>query len=90
MQAAVDHVVVHECADVQEIEGGGDGEEGDGPTAAELKAYRARPLLKGKIGAKSKKKYRDPLYVTDSVMRVHPGLLVRLQKIANRIFTGTR
>jgi hypothetical protein len=55
------------------------------PLMPEIRAYRALPVAKGKISPKSKKKkHRDPLFLTPKVMRVHPGLLVRLQKIANR------
>lgn len=56
----------------------------DRPSPSELKAYKARPVRKGKVAKKSKQKFRDPQFVTDRVMRVHPGLLVRLQRIANR------
>lgn len=52
------------------------------PLLPEIRAYRARPVAKGKVSAKSKVKYRDPMFVTEKVMRVQPGLLVRLQKIA--------
>ena len=53
------------------------------PRAAELRAYHARPLARGKVSAKSKIKYRDPTFVSERVMRLHPGLLVRLQRLAN-------
>jgi hypothetical protein len=54
------------------------------PSPAEVRAYRARPVAKGKIAKKDRKKYRNPAYVTDHIMRLHKGLLVRLQKIAKR------
>jgi hypothetical protein len=54
------------------------------PTSLELRAYRARPLAKGKVSFRSQVKYRDPAFVTERVMRLHPGLLVRVQRIANR------
>jgi Bacterial protein of unknown function (DUF882) len=66
------------------------------PLLPEIRAYRARPLLPKKLAntkatvknaaalAKSKKKYRDPMFVTEQVMRIDPGLLARLQKVANR------
>jgi hypothetical protein len=56
----------------------------DRPLLPEIRAYRARPLARGKVSAKSKKKYRDNMFVTENVMRIDPGLLERLQKIANR------
>jgi hypothetical protein len=58
------------------------------PLLPEIRAYRARPLAVGKNGAKIKltakniHKYRDPMFVTEKVMRVQPGLLTRLQKVA--------
>lgn len=55
----------------------------DKPSEKALRAYAALPLRKGKAKKNDKKKYRDPLFVSDRVMRVHPGLLVRLQKLAN-------
>lgn len=60
------------------------------PLLPEIRAYRARPLAVTKSGAKIKittknvHKYRDPMFVTEKVMRVQPGLLTRLQKVANR------
>lgn len=60
------------------------------PLLPEIRAYRARPLAVTKAGAKIKitaknvHKYRDPMFVTEKVMRVQPGLLARLQKVANR------
>lgn len=60
------------------------------PLLPEIRAYRARPLAVTKTGAKIKitaknvHKYRDPMFVTEKVMRVQPGLLARLQKVANR------
>jgi hypothetical protein len=66
------------------------------PLLPELKAYRARPLMPKKLldakvtvknaaaVAKAKTKYRDPQFVTERVMRIDPGLLARLQKVANR------
>ncbi|MEY4512202.1 MAG: hypothetical protein RLZZ450_4324 [Pseudomonadota bacterium] len=58
------------------------------PLLPEIRAYRARPLAVTKTGAKIKitaknfHKYRDPMFVTEKVMRVQPGLLTRLQKVA--------
>jgi len=58
------------------------------PLLPEVRAYRARPLPVAKNGSKIKltakniHKYRDPMFVTEKVMRVQPGLLVRLQKVA--------
>lgn len=66
------------------------------PLLPEIRAYRARPLLPQKLQnvrvtvknaatiARAKAKFRDPMFVTDHVMRIDPGLLERLQKIANR------
>jgi len=60
------------------------------PLLPEIRAYRARPLPIAKNGAKLKitaknfHKYRDPMFVTEKVMRVQPGLLLRLQKVAKR------
>jgi hypothetical protein len=51
----------------------------DRPTPEEIRAYQKRPL---KSGPKSKR--RDPLFVSAEVMRVHPGLLSRLQQVANK------
>jgi uncharacterized protein YcbK (DUF882 family) len=65
------------------------------PLLPEIRAYRARKLMPAKLRdqqvttknaaavAKAKAKYRDPQFVTEHVMRVDPGLLERLQKIAN-------
>jgi hypothetical protein len=65
------------------------------PLLPEIKAYRARPLMPKKLlnakvtvknaaaVARAKSKYRDPLFVTERVMRIDPGLLERLQKVAN-------
>lgn len=53
------------------------------PLLPEIRAYRARPLRPKKVSKKSKQKFRDPLFVADHVMRLHPGLLARLQKIAD-------
>jgi len=50
------------------------------PMLPEIHAYRALPVPKGK--ASKNKRYRDPAFVTERVMRLNPGLLVRLQKIA--------
>ncbi len=67
----------------------------DRPLQPEIKAYRARPLMPKKLRdtkvtvknaaavARAKTKYRDPQFVTERVMRIDPGLLERLQKIAN-------
>jgi hypothetical protein len=58
------------------------------PLLPEIRAYRARPLpvaksgTKIKVTAKNFHKYRDPMFVTEKVMRVQPGLLTRLQKVA--------
>jgi uncharacterized protein YcbK (DUF882 family) len=52
------------------------------PLLPEIRAYRARPLRKGKVAQSKAKKFRDPMFLTDKVMRVHPGLVLRLQKIA--------
>jgi hypothetical protein len=49
------------------------------PSPTEIREYQKRPL---KSGPKSKR--RDPLFVSAQVMRVHPGLLVRLQKLAQK------
>ena len=49
------------------------------PLLPEIKAYQRRPLDRGPAP-----KRRRPEYLTDSVMRVHPDLAVRLQKIAQR------
>ncbi len=54
------------------------------PTAAELRAYRALPLARGKGKRSGKGKFRDPAFVSERIMRLHPGLLLRLQRIANR------
>ena len=54
------------------------------PSAAELRAYRQRPVAKGKVAKKNRHKFRDPAFVTARVMRVNRGLLARLQKVANR------
>ncbi len=58
--------------------------DGERPTDAELRAYRALPAATAKARRGSKKKYRDPQFVSEHVMRLHAGLLVRLQRIANR------
>jgi hypothetical protein len=52
------------------------------PSEKALRAYAALPVRKGKVNKKDKRKYRDPLFVSDGVMRIHPGLLARLQKVA--------
>lgn len=57
------------------------------PSVKALRAYAAMPVrkTKGKLTkAEKKRKYRDPLFVSERVMRVHPGLLSRLQKLAHR------
>jgi hypothetical protein len=56
------------------------------PLLPEIRAYRARPVAPtgkaAKLAKNKQKKYRDPLYLTENVMRLNPGLLVRLQKVA--------
>jgi hypothetical protein len=54
------------------------------PTPAELRAYRAKPIAKGKVAKRNAHKFRNPAFVSARVMRVHKGLLQRLQKVANR------
>jgi Bacterial protein of unknown function (DUF882) len=49
------------------------------PLPDEIRAYQKRPLARG-----PKSKRRDPLFVSAQVMRVHPGLLSRLQQVANK------
>jgi hypothetical protein len=49
------------------------------PLLPEIKAYQRRPLDRG-----PEHKRRKPEYLSESVMRVHPDLAVRLQKIAER------
>lgn len=49
------------------------------PSLAEIRAYQQRPVDRG-----PKAKRRDPAYLSEHVMRVHPGLLVRLQRVAKR------
>ena len=56
----------------------------DRPTNGEVQAYRARPVARGKVGKRGKRKFRDPAFVSERIMRVHRGLLLRLQKVANR------
>lgn len=56
----------------------------DRPTNAEVRAYRARPVARGKVGKKGKRRFRNPAFVSERIMRVHRGLLVRLQRVANR------
>lgn len=56
------------------------------PSVKALRAYAAMPMRKAKgklTKSEKKKKYRDPLFVSERVMRVHPGLLSRLQKLAD-------
>ncbi|HEY6879828.1 MAG TPA: DUF882 domain-containing protein [Polyangiales bacterium] len=65
------------------------------PLLPEIRAYRARPLMPKKLQnasvtaknaavvARAKAKFRDPMFVTEHVMRIDPGLLERLQKVAN-------
>ncbi len=49
------------------------------PGLPEIKAYRRLPVDRG-----PREKRRDAAYVSKSVRRVHPGLLSRLQRVANR------
>lgn len=49
------------------------------PMAAELAAYQRRPLDKG-----PSERRRDPAFLTSQIMRLHPGLLERLQKVVER------
>jgi len=49
------------------------------PTPAEIAAYAKRPLDRGPLSRR-----RDPLRLTESVLRLHPELLVRLQQVAGR------
>lgn len=49
------------------------------PLPAEIRAYQRRPLDRG-----PRSKRRDPLFVSVQVMRLHPGLLSRLQKVADK------
>ena len=50
----------------------------DRPELAEIKAYQKLPVDRG-----PKAKRRNAAYVSKNVMRVHPGLLSRLQRVAN-------
>ncbi|MDB4987638.1 MAG: outer membrane protein OmpA/MotB family [Myxococcaceae bacterium] len=53
------------------------------PPLPEIRAYRELPIARGKLGANPRaKRYQDPQFVTEHVMRLNPGLLLRLQKIA--------
>ena len=58
------------------------------PLLPEIRAYRALPLAsaarQGKRAPKRQQQYRDPAFVTAHVMRLNPGLLVRLQRVAKR------
>jgi hypothetical protein len=56
------------------------------PFMPEIKAYQRLPLAASTARASkaAAKKRRKPDYLSEHVMRVHPGLLVRLQKIATR------
>lgn len=56
----------------------------DRPNAGALRAYRALPIAKGKVPKGAKKKFRDPAFVSERVRRLDKGLLVRLQRVANR------
>jgi hypothetical protein len=49
------------------------------PLPEEIRAYQKRPLDRG-----PRSKRRDPRFVSAQVMRVHPGLLSRLQKVADK------
>ena len=49
------------------------------PALTEIKAYQKLPADRG-----PKAKRRNAAYVSKNVMRVHPGLLSRLQRVANR------
>ncbi len=49
------------------------------PSVAEIRAYQKRPVDRG-----PKEKRRDPAYLAPQVMRMDPGLLVRLERIAQR------
>ena len=49
------------------------------PAASEIRAYQRLPVDKG-----PKSKRRDPGYVAAQVMRLHEGLVARLQKVADR------
>lgn len=49
------------------------------PLPAEIRAYQRSPIDRG-----PKSKRRNPLFVSARVMRVHPGLLTRLQKVADK------
>jgi len=50
----------------------------DRPETSEIRAYQRMPVDRG-----PKSKRRDAAYVTKSVMRLHPGLLTRLQHVAD-------
>ncbi len=49
------------------------------PLMPEIRAYRRRPLDRGPIARR-----RRSEYLSEQVMRVHPDLLIRLQKVAQR------
>ncbi|MFT3927979.1 MAG: DUF882 domain-containing protein [Myxococcales bacterium] len=49
------------------------------PELAEIRAYQRLPVDKG-----PKSKRRDAAYVSKQVMRLHPGLISRLQRVASR------
>jgi uncharacterized protein YcbK (DUF882 family) len=60
------------------------------PPLSEIRAYQKRPVeargsareQKSNRGPKTKR--RNPAYLTENVLRIHPGLLERLQRVANR------
>jgi uncharacterized protein YcbK (DUF882 family) len=49
------------------------------PLSAEIKAYQRLPL--DRVASERR---RDPAYLTSQIMRLHPGLLERLQKVVER------
>jgi hypothetical protein len=49
------------------------------PDPAEVRDYQRLPVDRG-----PKRKRRDAAYLTRQILRVHPGLLVRLQRVAKR------
>lgn len=49
------------------------------PDVAEIRAYQRRPIDRG-----PKEKRRDPAYLSAGVIRLDPGLLVRLERVAKR------
>jgi hypothetical protein len=61
------------------------------PELAEIKAYQRLPVAEPRPSASERKsdkggktRRREANYLSERVMRVHPGLLERLQRVANR------